>query len=80
MLIGYEWLEGGRDRTPRGPRTRKTEAVLASRAELLGLFEHPERELDAAQFFFPPAKKQAMVRNMRAMILRVHISTDQGSA
>ena len=49
----------------------------ASRDELVGLFEHLERELDAAQFFFPPAKKGAMVRNMRAMILRSGLTDQQ---
>ena len=68
LLIGYEWLKSA-DATP-ASRTRKTIAVPATRAELVGLFEHLERELDAAQFLFPPEKKETMVRNMRAMILR----------
>ena len=74
LLIAYEWLKSG-DLTP-ASRTRKTTAVPASRAELVGLFEHLERELDAAQFLFPPEKKETMVRNMRAMILRSRL-TDQ---
>jgi tRNA/rRNA methyltransferase len=74
LLLGYEWLKSA-DSTP-ASRIRKTVAVPATRAELAGLFEHLERELDAAQFFFPPAKKEAMVRNIRAMILRSHL-TDQ---
>src|SRR3954465_15227530 len=59
LLIGYEWVKGA-DATP-AQRTRKTTAKPASRAELLGLFEHLEQELDAAQFLFPPEKKQTMV-------------------
>jgi tRNA/rRNA methyltransferase len=74
LLLGYEWLKSA-DATP-ASRIRKTAAVPATRAELAGLFEHLERDLDAAQFFFPPAKKEAMVRNIRAMILRSHL-TDQ---
>jgi tRNA/rRNA methyltransferase len=74
LLIGYEWLKSA-DRTP-AIRTRKTLAKPAERAELVGLFEHLERELDAAQFLFPPEKKETMVRNMRAMILRAEL-TDQ---
>jgi tRNA/rRNA methyltransferase len=68
LLLGYEWLKTA-DATP-ASRTRPSIAVPASRQELVDLFEHLERELDAASFFFPPAKKGAMVRNLRAMILR----------
>lgn len=75
LLIGYEWLKSA-DVTP-ASRTRKTVAVPASRADLVGLFEHLERELDAAQFLYPPEKKETMVRNMRAMILRSHLSDQE---
>ena len=75
LLLGYEWLKSA-DATP-ASRTRKTEALPSSRADLIGLFEHLERELDAAQFFFPPEKKEAMVRNVRAMILRSHLSDQE---
>jgi tRNA/rRNA methyltransferase len=75
LLLGYEWLKSA-DATPPS-RTRKTEALPSSRADLIGLFEHLERELDAAQFFFPPEKKEAMVRNVRAMILRSHLSDQE---
>jgi tRNA/rRNA methyltransferase len=75
LLIGYEWLKSA-DATP-ASRTRKTVAVPASRADLVGLFEHLERELDAAQFLYPPEKKETMVRNMRAMILRSQLSDQE---
>jgi len=75
LLIGYEWLKSA-DGTP-ASRTRKTTAVPASRIELVQLFEHLERELDAAQFLYPPAKKETMVRNMRAMILRSQLSDQE---
>ena len=75
LLIGYEWLKSA-DATP-ASRTRKTTGVPASRADLIGLFEHLERELDAAQFLYPPEKKETMVRNMRAMILRSHLSDQE---
>ena len=52
-------------------------AVPANRAELMDLFEHLERELDAAQYLFPPQKKETMVRNMRAMILRSNLSDQE---
>ena len=51
----------------------------ATREELIGLFEHLERELDAAEFLYPPDKDETMVRNIRAMILRAR-SHRPGSA
>jgi tRNA/rRNA methyltransferase len=75
LLIGYEWLKAA-DTTPPS-RTRKTIAKPASRAELTGLFEHLEKELDAAQFHYPPEKRDTMVRNMRAMLLRSHLSDQE---
>jgi len=75
LLLGYEWLKSA-DTTP-ATRTRATVAVPASRAELVGLFEHLERELDAAEFLFPPAKRETMVRNIRAMILRSGLTDQQ---
>jgi tRNA/rRNA methyltransferase len=74
LLIGYEWLKAA-DATP-ASRTRRSIAVPATRQEVVDLFEHLERELDAGGFFFPPAKKDAMGRNIRAMILRAGL-TDQ---
>jgi tRNA/rRNA methyltransferase len=75
LLLSYEWLKSA-DATP-ASRTRASIAVPATRAELVGLFEHLERELDAAEFFFPPAKKDAMVKNIRAMILRSGLTDQQ---
>jgi tRNA/rRNA methyltransferase len=74
LLLGYEWLKSA-DATP-AVRTRSTFAVPATRADLTGLFEHLEHELDGAGFLFPPAKRETMVRNIRAMIMRSGL-TDQ---
>ena len=75
LLLGYEWLKSA-DTTPPS-RIRNSMAAPASRQELIDLFEHLERELDAAGFFFPPAKKGAMVRNIRAMILSSRLTDQQ---
>jgi tRNA/rRNA methyltransferase len=75
LLLGYEWLKAA-DATP-ASRTRKTSAVPATRQEVIDLFEHLERELDAGGFFFPAAKKETMVRNIRAMILRAGLSDQE---
>jgi tRNA/rRNA methyltransferase len=75
LLLGYEWLKSA-DATP-ASRTRKTSAVPATRQEVIDLFDHLERELDAGGFFFPAAKKETMVRNIRAMILRAGLSDQE---
>ena len=75
LLLGFEWLKSA-DRTPES-RTRKTAAVPATRQELIDLFAHLERELDAGGFFFPAAKKETMVRNIRAMIMRSQLSDQE---
>jgi tRNA/rRNA methyltransferase len=75
LLLGYEWLKSA-DATPPA-RRRATNALPASRAELAGLFEQLEGELDAAQFLFPPAKRDVMVRNIRAMLIRAHLNDQE---
>jgi tRNA/rRNA methyltransferase len=75
LLLGYEWLKSA-DATP-ASRTRKTVAIPSPRADLISMFEHLERELDAAKFFYPPEKKEAMVRNIRAMILRSKLNDQE---
>jgi tRNA/rRNA methyltransferase len=75
LLLGYEWLKAA-DATP-ASRTRKTIAVPATRQELVDLFDHLERDLDSGGFFFPAAKKETMVRNIRAMILGSGLNDQQ---
>jgi len=75
LLLGYEWLKSA-DTTP-ASRTKATPALPATRAELIGLFDHLEKELDASGFFFPAIKREAMVRNLRAMILRSGLTDQQ---
>ena len=43
----------------------------ATREELGGLFKHLEDELERLGFFNPPHKRQAMMRNLRSMFLRM---------
>ena len=43
----------------------------AGREELMGFFDHLERELDATGFFSSPEKRPSMVRNMRTMFTRM---------
>jgi len=71
LLVGYEWFRAA-DMTP-PERRAPGNTWPASNAELVGLFEHLERELDTAGFLFPPEKRPAMVRNLRNIFLRANL-------
>ena len=49
----------------------------ADGAAMLGLFEHLERELDAAGFFHPPEKRPSMVQNLRSALGKAHFSVQE---
>lgn len=75
LLLGYEWFKAG-DATDAEvavfPGTRP-----ATKQELLGLFEHLERELDASGFLLPPEKRPAMVRNIRNLFQRAGLTEQE---
>jgi tRNA/rRNA methyltransferase len=73
LLTAYEWFRVG-DATPparleHGPVHRKP-----ARKELFDLFDHLERELKESGFLFPPEKREAMVRAIRATIHRARLT------
>jgi tRNA/rRNA methyltransferase len=73
-ILGYEWrltVEAG------APPAFRDETAPAVQGELVGLYEHLERELDAAGFFFPPEKTPSMVRNLRAVFARAGLSDQE---
>jgi tRNA/rRNA methyltransferase len=80
LLLSYEWMKQtgggtlGRVTTYEAPiaaglQTRGSPP--ATRAELTGLFEHIERELDAAGFFTAPEKRPSVIQNLRSMLVRM---------
>ena len=75
MVVGYEWFRTG-DETPpvRGPGggTR-----TATKAELLGFFEHLEAELDACGFLHPPEMRPTIVRNLRNLFQRADLTEQE---
>ena len=73
-LNAYEWRMLIADAAP--PAFRDT-AEPAPQAELLGLYEHLERELEASGFFYPPEKTPSMVRNLRVIFARAGLSTQE---
>ena len=73
MLLSYEWFRLG-DSTPsarleHGPIHRKP-----NREEMLQLFEHLEQELTVSGFLYPPDKRAAMVRAIRATLYRARLT------
>jgi len=80
LLVAYEWLKCqkpgalGRITTFDGPAIEglsAPETRPATRAELFGLFEHLETELDRAGFLRPAEKRPSMVRSIRNMFHRM---------
>ena len=86
LLIGYEWLKVSQrgtlgrvtpHETPLEPGLNLRGNLPATKADLLGLFEHLERELDAAGFLKPPEKRSVMVRNIRTLLERMQASEQE---
>jgi tRNA/rRNA methyltransferase len=75
-LNAYEWRMAVADRPPSAFREA---AEPANQTELLGFYEHLERELDAAGFFHPPEKTASMVRNLRVLFARTRMSSQEVS-
>jgi tRNA/rRNA methyltransferase len=79
LLFAYEWRKLadpaslGRQLpdAPLGAGQRFKASRPAERHELLGFFEHLERELDTCGFLFPPEKRDTMVNNIRTMFARM---------
>lgn len=67
VILTYEWAQA-RGRFSLGDVAFPQ--ILASHAELAGLFDHLEAELNESGFFHPPEKTPAMIRNIRASLAR----------
>ncbi len=75
LLMAYEWFRST-DETP-AARLDLHGSRPASGQEMADLFAHLEAELDEAGFLFPPEKRPAMVRNIRAMLTRAGFSEQE---
>ncbi|HEX4179329.1 MAG TPA: RNA methyltransferase [Caulobacteraceae bacterium] len=73
-LNAYEWRMAIANTPP--PAFREA-AEPAPQAELIGLYEHLEGELEASGFFFPPEKTPSMVRNLRVILARARLSIQE---
>ncbi len=75
LIVAYEWFQAG-DGTP-DRALPLNGSVAAGKKELLGLFEHLERELDACGFLFVSEKRPIMVRNLRNMLQRAELTEQE---
>lgn len=74
LLVGYEWFQAG-DTTP--PTQLDNDSPLATKGELHAFFAHFERELDACGFLRNEAARPTMVRNLRNMWSRAHLTEQE---
>jgi tRNA/rRNA methyltransferase len=76
LVVGYEWRMAAEEprAAPRSPRrAARGEAPPATKAELMGLFEHLEDELDRSGFLRVKEKRPVMVRNLRNILQRANL-------
>lgn len=86
LVIAYEWFKSepqaglGRKTEFDGPAREGVQMLRtrpATRGEMVGFFEHLERELDASGFLRPPEKRPQMVRNIRNLFMRAGASEQE---
>jgi tRNA/rRNA methyltransferase len=70
LLAGYEWLIAQGDEGELLPYVTDLGSPPATREELIGLMERLEAELETAGFFEPEHKRDSMVRNLRNILHR----------
>jgi len=73
LLIAYEWYLSGDSQENKQVGGEEK----ATKQEMRGLFEHLENELESRGFFFPVEKKPLMVRNLRNIFQRSHLSSQE---
>jgi tRNA/rRNA methyltransferase len=85
LLLGYEWMRGDTGRSlgrvttyekPLSEGMNMGHDRPATKDEVIGLFEHLERELELAGFFNPAHRKAVVAQNLRTMLTRMN-ATDQ---
>lgn len=85
LLIGYEWFkplastlgDGNREGGPGTPGLFRRKSEPATKAEMIGMFEHLERDLDLGGFLLPIEKRPAMVRNLRNLFQRADMTEQE---
>ena len=74
VVNAYEWRTVTLDAPP---AIFLNEAPPADQAQMMGLYEHLEGELEFSGFFFPPEKKPSVVRNLRVALGRARFNDQE---
>lgn len=77
LLVGYEWFQTGENVPAELSMTKGAKGRLAAKKDLVGFFEHLERELDECGFLRLPDKRPVMVRNIRNMFQRAALTEQE---
>lgn len=73
LLVGYEWYQATDPQLPEQHMTKGAEQP-ASKEKLVYFFEHLERELDECGFLRVADKRPTMIRNIRNIFQRCHLT------
>ena len=86
LLLGYEWMRTEPDRSlgrvttyekPLAEGLYMNDDRPATKAELLGFFEHLEKELERLGFFNPEHKRPTVVNNLRTLFSRANVTEQE---
>ena len=77
LLVAYEWLLSGVGETAIAIETPLPNTRRANRAEMAGLFDHLESELDDCGFLLPVEKRPSMVRSLRNLFQRAGLTEQE---
>ena len=69
LLAGHAWLRAGEAEPPSGA----VREPPATKADLIGLFEHLESELDASGFLQNRERRPVTVRKIRSLLQRAEL-------
>ena len=75
LIMAYTWLRSNKSVPPSGKSLRHS--VPATKADMLGLFEHIEAELNRGGFLYPEEKAPSIIRNIRALLTRAGLSEQE---
>ena len=73
LLISYEWYQAAAPELPQSHMTKGAEPP-ATKEKLQHFFDHLERELDECGFLRIADKRPVMVRNIRNLFQRAHLT------
>ena len=73
LLMAYEWMIAGYPELP----IAEPEAAPATKADMVQLYDHLERALDATNYFFPESKRGRLTENLRVIFQKTALSEQE---